>query len=83
MPRGEHTTVIQRVLEKRAAKPPTPDEGTTATLAVMVRVLPPPKALLCFSEAPLRQEMERRITADVLDFESSDSRSRRASAFAA
>jgi len=35
----------------------------------MVRVLPPPKALLVFQNAPLREHMERRITPDVLDCE--------------
>jgi two-component system, cell cycle response regulator len=70
MPAGSHTTVIQRVLERRAQKPPTPDEGTTATVAVMLRVLPPPKALLVFSDPNLRHEMERHITPDVLDCES-------------
>jgi two-component system, cell cycle response regulator len=70
MPSGGHTTVIQRVLERRAAKPPTSDEGTTATVAVMVRTLRPPKALLVFLDSALRQHMERRITPDVLDFES-------------
>ena len=67
---GGHTTVIQRVLERRAEKPPAGAEGTTATVAVMLRVLPPPKALLVFSDPVLRQEMERHITADVLDCES-------------
>jgi two-component system cell cycle response regulator len=70
MATGGHTTVIQRVLERRAAKPATTEEGTTATVAVMVRVLPPPKALLVFQDAPLRQHMQRRITPDVLDCES-------------
>jgi two-component system, cell cycle response regulator len=70
MAQGGHTTVIQRVLERRAQKPPTTEEGTTATVAVMVRVLPPPKALLMFQEAPLREYMERRIRPDMLDFES-------------
>jgi two-component system, cell cycle response regulator len=69
MPLGGHTTVIQRVLERRAEKPPSPEEGTTATVAVMLRVLPPPKALLVFSEPLLRQQMERQITPDLLDFE--------------
>ena len=50
MASGGHTTVIQRVLERRAAKPATTEEGTTATVAVMVRVLPPPKALLVFQD---------------------------------
>jgi diguanylate cyclase (GGDEF)-like protein len=35
----------------------------------MVRVLPPPKALLVFQDAPLRQLMQRRITPDVLECE--------------
>lgn len=66
---GGHTTVIQRVLERRAAKPPSGEEGTTATIAVMVRVLPPPKALVVLADSLLRQDMERRITPDVLDVE--------------
>ncbi len=70
MPAGSHTTVIQRVLERRAQKPPTPEEGTTATIAVMARVLPPPKALLSFRDSMLRQHTERRIMPDALDFES-------------
>ena len=64
---GGHTTVIQRVLERRAHKPPTTEEGTTATVAVMVRVLPPPKALLVFEEAPLRAFIEQRVRPDMLD----------------
>jgi two-component system, cell cycle response regulator len=67
---GGHTTVIQRVLERRAQRPPLPEDGTTATVAVMVRVLPPPKALLCFQEGPLRQSIEQRIRPDLLDAES-------------
>ena len=70
MPGGGHTTVIQRVLDRRAQKLPTADEGTTATVAVMVRVLPPPKALLAFDDAMLRQHTERRIAPELLDVES-------------
>jgi len=71
MPSGGHTTVIRRVLERRAQKIPDVDDGsTTATVAVMVRVLPPPKALMLFTEAPLRTLMERRFTAAMLDLES-------------
>ena len=70
MPGGGHTTVIQRVLERRAQKPPTTDEGTTATVAVMVRVLPPPKALLVFEQGPMRAYMEQRVRPDLLDCES-------------
>ncbi len=64
---GGHTTVIQRVLERRAHKPPTSEEGTTATVAVMVRVLPPPKALLLFEEAPMRTLIAERVRPDLLD----------------
>src|SRR6266853_4195107 len=70
MASGGHTTVIRRVLERRAAKPATIEEGTTATVAVMLRVLPAPKALLVFQDAPLRELMQRRITPDVLECES-------------
>jgi two-component system, cell cycle response regulator len=69
MAAGGHTTVIQRVLERRAQRPPTTEEGTTATVAVMVRVLPPPKALLVFQEAPMRAYMEQRVRPDMLDTE--------------
>lgn len=65
-----HTTVIQRILERRATKPPTGEEGTTATVAVMVRLLPPPRAFVALSDPTIRQAMERRITPDVLDVES-------------
>ena len=44
MPAGGHTTVIQRILERRAARATV--EETTATIAVMLRVMPPPRALL-------------------------------------
>lgn len=67
---GGHTTVIQRVLERRGQRPASSDEGTTATVAVMVRVLPPPKALLAFEDAPLRALMEGRVRPDMLDCES-------------
>src|SRR5580700_8337936 len=69
MPPGGHTTVIQRVLERRAERPVSNEEGTTATVAVMLRVLPPPKALLALQDLPLRQHMEQRITPDALDVE--------------
>jgi two-component system, cell cycle response regulator len=69
MPAGGHTTVIQRVLERRAQKPPTTEEGTTATVAVMVRVLPPPKALLVFEQGAMRAYMEQRVRPDQLDCE--------------
>jgi two-component system, cell cycle response regulator len=69
---GGHTTLIQRVLDRRAAKPPASDDGTTATVAVMMRVLPPPKALFVFQDSMLCQHTERRIMPDVLDFEATE-----------
>ncbi len=66
---GGHTTVIQRVLERRAEKRTTTEEGTTATVAVMLRVMPPPKALLVFQNAWYVQEFERLIAPGVLDYE--------------
>ena len=68
MPAGGHTTVIQRILERRAAR--TTVDETTATIAVMLRVVPPPRALLVCQDAVVRQQLERRITADMLDYES-------------
>lgn len=69
MTAGGHTTVIQRVLERRRPKAENPAEGTTATIAVMLRVIPPPKALLCFGDAALFQHIERQITPDLLEVE--------------
>jgi two-component system cell cycle response regulator len=70
MPSGGQTTLIQRILERRAQRPPVSDEETTATIAVMLRVLPPPKALLVCQDADRRQQLERCITAEILDLES-------------
>jgi diguanylate cyclase (GGDEF)-like protein len=70
MASGGQTTVIQRILERRAQRPQASHEETTATIAVMLRVLPPPKALLACQDPALRQQLERRISADQLDFES-------------
>ena len=69
MPGGQ-TTVIRRVLERRAEKTPTAEEGTTATVAVMVRLLPAPRGLLFFADSVLRDQVERHVTADVLDVKS-------------
>jgi two-component system, cell cycle response regulator len=68
VPAGGQTTVIQRILERRAERPPTNTEETTASIAVMLRVVPPPKALLVILDAVVRQQIERRITSDMLDY---------------
>src|SRR5580704_59565 len=64
------TTLVQRVLERRADRRTKVEEGTTATVAVMLRLLPPPKALLAIHDVHLRAEAERRITPDLLEVES-------------
>ena len=69
MPSGGQTTVIRRILERRAQQAPAIYEETTATIAVMLRVVPPPKALLLCRDPQLRERLERRITPDLLDFE--------------
>jgi len=67
---GGQTTLIQRILQRRAERPPATHEETTATIAVMLRVVPPPKALLICGDPQLRRQIERRVTADMLDIES-------------
>jgi two-component system cell cycle response regulator len=67
---GGHTTVIQRLLDERAQRPPSDFEDTTTTIAVMLRVLPPLKALVVVESAALRQLIERRLAAAVLEVES-------------
>ncbi|HYC09403.1 MAG TPA: diguanylate cyclase [Steroidobacteraceae bacterium] len=70
MPSGGQTTVIQRILERRAKRSPATHEETTATIAVMRRVVAPPKALLIFHDPVMRAQCEQRISADMLDVES-------------
>jgi two-component system cell cycle response regulator len=70
MPFGGQTTVIQRILERRAERPSEAHEGTTATVAVMLRVLPPPKALLAFQDPGVRALVARRIAPDAFETES-------------
>ena len=68
---GGQTTVIKRVLERRAQKPPAIQDDTTATIAVMLRVLPPPRGLLCVSDRGLQTKLERTISAEMLELETS------------
>jgi two-component system cell cycle response regulator len=66
---GGQTTVIQRILERRAQKPPEIQEDTSATIAVMLRVLPPPRALVLVENQGILAQLEDLITADVLELE--------------
>jgi two-component system cell cycle response regulator len=67
---GGHTTVIQRILDRNAHRVPAPDEGTTATVGVMLRVAPPPKALFAFHDTSLRERVVRRIPPDMFELDS-------------
>ena len=66
---GGQTTVIQRVLERRAQQPPAIEDDTASTIAVMLRCLPPPRALLAIGDRGLCSQIQSRIAPDMLDFE--------------
>jgi two-component system, cell cycle response regulator len=66
---GGQTTVIQRVLERRAQQPPTIQEDTSSTIAVMLRCVPPPRALLAVGDPILCSQIQSRIAPDMFDFE--------------
>ena len=63
------TTLIKRVLDRRAQQPSAIQEDTTATIAVMLRVLPPPRALVAIADAGILKDFIRRIPPDMLDVE--------------
>lgn len=66
---GLETTMVKRVLERRAARPASTEEGTTATMAVMVRVAPTPDAWLAFDSEKRAAELLRQIPPGVLECE--------------
>jgi two-component system cell cycle response regulator len=66
---GGQTTVIRRVLERRAQQPPTIQDDTSSTIAVMLRCLPPPRALLAIGDTALCSHIRSRVAPDMLDFE--------------
>jgi two-component system, cell cycle response regulator len=66
---GGQTTVIRRVLERRAQQPPAIQDDTSSTIAVMLRCLPPPRALLAISDPMLCGHIQSRVAPDMLDFE--------------
>jgi diguanylate cyclase (GGDEF)-like protein len=67
MRNGGQTTVIQRILERRAQKPPEIQEDTSATIAVMLRVLPPPRALLVMEDPHALKRVESLIGTDLFE----------------
>ena len=70
MPPAGQTTVIRRILERRSQQLAGTHEETTATIAVMLRVLPPSKALLVCQDPTLRRRLEQRTAACMLECES-------------
>ena len=66
---GGQTTVIRRVLERRAQQPPAIHDDTSSTIAVMLRCLPPPRALLAISDPRLCSHLQSRVAPDMLDFD--------------
>lgn len=66
---GTETTMVRRVLERRVAPRAATEEGTTATMAVMVRVVPTPHAWLAFDAPALAAEVARQVLPGVLECE--------------
>jgi diguanylate cyclase (GGDEF)-like protein len=64
------TTVIRRVLERRATRTPNDASDSSVSVASILRVLPPPRALLAFERSALCEEIEGRLVTSVLDLES-------------
>ncbi len=65
-----HTTVVRRVLESRARTVQAQSADTTATIAVMTRVLPPPRLLLCVSQGGLQRQLADRLASALVAVES-------------
>ena len=66
MRNGGQTTLIRRLLERRIHETVT-DQDTSATVAVMLRVLPPPRALLVVCDPDIRGSFEHLICEDMLE----------------
>jgi diguanylate cyclase (GGDEF)-like protein len=69
---GGQTTVIQRILDRTIQRPGTRDAATTGTVAVLVRAMNPPRALVAITNERLRHQIAERITPDMLDCEYAD-----------
>jgi diguanylate cyclase (GGDEF)-like protein len=69
---GGQTTVIRRVLENRARPVRASSPDTTATIAVMIRVLPPPTLLLSIGDAQVRQRLLRVLEGALVNVETAD-----------
>jgi two-component system, cell cycle response regulator len=66
---GGHTTVIRRVLENRAQPVRSPAPDTTATIAVMIRVLPPPRLLLSVDNETIQKRLVKTLEGALVSVE--------------
>ena len=69
---GNETAVIQRIFHRNGSARPERQEDTSASLAVMMRVLPPVRALLSVRHAPSRAYLRERLDAHDLDIDVAD-----------
>jgi two-component system, cell cycle response regulator len=70
---GGHTTVIRRVLENRSQPLRSPAPDTTATIAVMVRVMPPPRLLLSVGSEAVKARLVKALDAALVSVEVAES----------
>jgi two-component system cell cycle response regulator len=73
MGQGGHTTVIRRVLENRAQPIRSPSPDTTATIAVMVRVMPPPLLLLSIGNEAVKTRLVKALASALVTVEVAES----------
>src|ERR1700743_1238482 len=66
---GAQATVIRRGVDRRAQQPPTIQDDTSSTIAVMLRCLPPPRALLAIADTALCNHIRSHVAPDMLDFD--------------
>ena len=64
------TTVIQQLLDERVKAPQGDTDDTSTTIAVMLRGLPPPRALVAVADEALRRLIEQRIAPCLLESDS-------------
>jgi two-component system cell cycle response regulator len=69
MDRAGHTTVIRKFLEQQGPQDLNGDQGGAGTIAIMLRVLPPPRLLLSIADPNLRDAMAQRLTLAMVDLE--------------
>ncbi|MGB8327706.1 MAG: diguanylate cyclase [Steroidobacteraceae bacterium] len=69
MDRAGHTTVIRKFLEQQGPQDSSDPFGGSGTIAIMLRVLPPPRLLLCIEQSDLRDALANRLALAMIDVE--------------